>query len=241
MNTKWTIRCLYALASAATALAEPAIRDPSDKQTYLAEAQALLVSTGTVAQSRLDRLTNTVLLVTWTPRAQLLKYNEQVQDYVSGKTDGWGIRPFLPTTLVMNRGGVVWWQTSSFPSSHRSWTASLDDKLAEDVFTAFAVHLPTNSIPSPLPDTSYRIEVVQRSEGGIKGTSFYIPNLDVVEALLAKIRKDGKDERLTREWQALDARPALPWIRRHVMGTGEANNTSDGIRQPADGSPKPSM
>ena len=57
---------------------------------------------------------------------------------------------------------------------------------------AFAVQLPTNSIPSPLPDTSYRIEVVQRSEGGVKGTSFYIPYLDAVEALLAKIRKDGR-------------------------------------------------
>lgn len=150
---------------------------------------------------------------------------------MSGKTDGWGIRPFLPTTLVMNSGGVVWWQTSSFPSSHRSWTASLDDKLAEEVFTGFAVHFRTNAIPSPLPDTSYRIEVVQRTAGGIKGTSFYIPNLDVAEALLAKIRKDGKDERLTRDWKALDARPTLPWIRNHVMGTGEANNTSDGIRQ----------
>jgi hypothetical protein len=241
MNTKWTTLCLCAFAFAATALAEPADRDTSAKQAYLAEAQALLAPTGSVAQSRLDRLTNTVLMVTWTPRSQLLKYYEQVQDYMSGKTDGWGIRPFLPTTLVINSGGVVWWQTSSFTSSHRSWTASLDDKLAEAVFTAFAVHLRTNAIPSPLPDTSCRIEVVQRTEGGGKGTSFYIPNLDVVETLLAKIRKDGKDERLTRDWKAFDARPALPWIRNHVMGTGENNNTSDGIRQPADGLTKPSM
>lgn len=69
MNIKWTTLCLCALTFASTALAEPADRDTSAKQAYLAEAQALLAPTGSLAQSRLDHLTNTVLLVTWTPRS----------------------------------------------------------------------------------------------------------------------------------------------------------------------------
>jgi len=230
MNTKWIALWLWGFAIATPALGEPTNRADSAKQTYLTEAQALLAPTGGVAQSRLEHLTNVVLLLTWTPRSQLLKYNEQVQDSVSGKTDGWGIRPFLPTTFVMNSGGVVWWETLSFPSMRRSWTASLDDRLAEEVFTAFAVNLRTNAILVRVPDSAYRIEVIRRSGTGMKGEAFYVADIDSVEALLAKIKKDAKDERLTRDWRSLDARPVLPWIRTHVLETGEANNGTEPIR-----------
>ena len=157
----------------------------------LAEANHILEQSGSITRPQLGQASNLILTVSWSLRKDHLRYRDQILDYISGKNDGWHIRPPTGMEFLMMGSGFVWWTTYRPGSNSARWSGSLDETLSTYIYDGFSTNLRTNATPSPIPEDAYLIEIVRQTDKGPRGDFFYIKDTTSIDSLLETIKLQG--------------------------------------------------